>query len=91
MIFSKYATNMKTTNSQRSLRNLGLLLLLFEFNTNSLLTDIIDIIETSNKKARLSWITKHSCTVYKNYVYIITIQTIPVRPTKVDLIRGDDS
>ena len=54
MIFSKYATNLKTTNSQRSPRNLGLLLLLFEFNTNSLLTDIIDIIETSNKKARLS-------------------------------------
>ena len=31
IIFRKYTTNLKTTISQRSLRNLGLLLLLFEF------------------------------------------------------------
>ena len=33
-IFSKYATNLKTTISRRSLKTLGLLLLLFEFNNN---------------------------------------------------------
>ena len=48
IIFSKYATNLKTTISQRSLSNLGLLLLLFEFNNFSFLIDIIDnIIITS--------------------------------------------
>ena len=45
IIFSKY---LKTTISQRSLSNLGLLLLLFEFNNFSFLIDIIDnIIYTS--------------------------------------------
>ena len=47
-IFSKYATNLKTTISQRSLKNFGLLLLLFEFDNFSILIDIIDnIINTS--------------------------------------------
>ena len=32
---------------------------------------------------RLSGITKHGCT--HNYIYILTIQTISVGPTKVDL------
>ena len=35
IIFSKYATNLKTTISKRSLRHLGLLLLLLEFNNFS--------------------------------------------------------
>ena len=42
IIFNKYATNLKTTISQRSLKHLGLLLLLFEFNNFSFLLDIID-------------------------------------------------
>ena len=42
IIFNKYATNLKTTISQSSLRNLGLLLLLFEFNHFSFVIDIID-------------------------------------------------
>ena len=42
IIFSKYATNLKTTISQRSLRNSGVLLLLFEFNNFSFLIKIID-------------------------------------------------
>ena len=41
-IFNKYATNLKTTISRRSLRNSGLLLLLFEFNNFPFLIDIID-------------------------------------------------
>ena len=41
IIFNKYATNLKTTKSQRSLRNSSLLLLLFEFNNFSFLIDII--------------------------------------------------
>ena len=41
-IFSKYTTNLKTTISQRSLRNLGLLLFLFEFNNFSFIKHIID-------------------------------------------------
>ena len=32
IIFNKYATNLKTTITQMSLRNSGVLLLLFEFN-----------------------------------------------------------
>ena len=48
IIFIKYTTNLKTMISQRSLRNLNLLLLLFEFNNFSFLIDIIDnIINTS--------------------------------------------
>ena len=48
IIFSKYATNLKTTISHRSLNNLGLLLLLLEFNNFSFLIHIIDnIIITS--------------------------------------------
>ena len=35
IIFNKYPTNRKTTISQRSLRNSGLLVLLFEFNNFS--------------------------------------------------------
>ena len=35
IIFSIYATSLKTTISQRSLKNLGLRLLLFEFNNFS--------------------------------------------------------
>ena len=42
IIFNKYATNLNTTISQRSLINSGLLLLLFEFNNFSCLIDIID-------------------------------------------------
>ena len=42
IIFNKYRTNLKTTISQRSLRNSSLLLLLFEFNNFSFLIDIID-------------------------------------------------
>ena len=42
IIFNKYATNLITTISQRSLRNSSLPLLLFEFNNFSVLIDIID-------------------------------------------------
>jgi len=42
IIFSKYTTNLKTTISQTSPRNFGLLLLLFEFNNFSVIKDIID-------------------------------------------------
>ena len=42
IIFNKYATNLITTMSQRSLRISGLLLLLFEFNNFLLLIEIID-------------------------------------------------
>jgi len=42
IIFNKYTTNLKTSISQRSLRNSSLLLLLFEFNNFSFLIDIID-------------------------------------------------
>ena len=42
IIFSKYATNLKTTISQRSLRNSSLLLLLLELNFFSFLIDIIE-------------------------------------------------
>ena len=46
-IFSKYETNLKTMILQRSLKSLGLLLSLFEFNNFSSLIDIIDkIIDT---------------------------------------------
>jgi len=48
IIFNKYATNLKTTICQRSLKNLGLLLLLFEFNKFSFLKDIIDNIITTS-------------------------------------------
>ena len=48
IIFNKYATNLKTTISQRSLRNSGVFLLLFVFNNFLILIDIIDkIIYTS--------------------------------------------
>ena len=48
IIFNKYATNLNTKISQRSLINSGLLLLLFEFSNFSCLIDIIDnIIYTS--------------------------------------------
>ena len=44
----KYATNLKTTISQRSLSNLGLRIILFKFNNISILIDIIyNIIITS--------------------------------------------
>ena len=42
IIFNKYATNLKTMITQRSLRNSSLLLLLFEFNNFLFLIDIID-------------------------------------------------
>ena len=42
IIFNKYATNLKITISQRSLRNSSLLLLFFECNNFSFLIDIID-------------------------------------------------
>ena len=42
IIISKYTTNLKTTLSQRSLRDLGLHLLLFENNIFSFIKDIID-------------------------------------------------
>ena len=42
IIFSKYITNLETTISPRSLRNLGLFLFLFEFNNFSFFLDIID-------------------------------------------------
>jgi len=48
IIFRKSTTNLKTTISKRSLRNLGLLLLSFEFNNFSFIKDIINnIIYTS--------------------------------------------
>ena len=40
--FNKYTINLKMTISQRSLRNSGLILLLFEFNNFSFLIDIIN-------------------------------------------------
>ena len=42
IIFSKYATKLKTMINQRSLSSLGLLLLLFEFNNFSFFIDIMD-------------------------------------------------
>ena len=42
IIFSKYTSNLKTTISKGSLRNLGLLLLLFEINHFSFIKDLID-------------------------------------------------
>ena len=42
IMFNKYATNLKTMITQRSLRNSSLLLLLFEFNNFLFLIDIID-------------------------------------------------
>ena len=42
IILSKYTTNLKTKISQRSLRNLSLLLLLLEFNQFSFLIDTIN-------------------------------------------------
>ena len=48
ILFDKYATYLKTTISQRSLRNLVVLQLLFEFNNFSYSIDIINnIIYTS--------------------------------------------
>ena len=55
IIFSKYTINLKTTISQRSLRNLNLLLLLFEFNKFLFLIDLIDnIINTKGSAVSLS-------------------------------------
>ena len=42
IIFSKYATNLKTTISQKSLKNLSFLLLLFKSNNFSFKKDTID-------------------------------------------------
>jgi len=42
IIFSKYGTNLKTTISQRSLRNSSLILLLLELNNFSFLIDLIN-------------------------------------------------
>ena len=42
IIFNNYTTNLKTTISQKSLRNSSLLLLLFNFYNFSFLIDIID-------------------------------------------------
>ena len=48
IIFNKHTTNLKTIISRRSLRNLSLLLLLFEFNSFFFLINKIDnIINTS--------------------------------------------
>ena len=48
IIFSKYATNLKTTIYHRSLKKWGLLLVLFKFNNISCLINIItNIIKTS--------------------------------------------
>ena len=67
VIFGKFSTNLKTTISQRSLKNLGLLLLLFEFNSFSFLIDISDnIITTSGSRDQNS----HQC-----HCSIIVIQT----------------
>ena len=58
IIFRKYATNLKMTISQRSLKKLRLRLLLFEFNNFSFKKNIIDnIIYTSVKsdKNSLQW------------------------------------
>ena len=49
IIFRKSTTNLKTMISQRSLKNLGLLLLSFEFNNFSFIKDIINnIIPTTD-------------------------------------------
>ena len=42
IMFNKYSTNLKTTISQWSLRNSGVLLILFELNNVSILIDITD-------------------------------------------------
>ena len=47
IIFNNYATNLKMTISQRSLRISGLRLLLFIFKNFSIFIDIINIIHTS--------------------------------------------
>ena len=51
IIFNKHTTNLKTIISRRSLRNLSLLLLLFEFNNFSFLIEIIDNIIYASKHA----------------------------------------
>ena len=51
-IFNKYPTNLETKISQRSLKNLGFLLLSFEFNNFSSLTEIIgNIIESREQNS----------------------------------------
>ena len=58
IIFSKYATNMKTTITQRCLKNLGLLLSLFEFDNFSFVIDKIDNIiytSVSHDQNSLQW------------------------------------
>ena len=57
IIFNKYAPNLKTSISQRSLsrlRNLSLFLLLFDFNNFSFLIDKIDIIIYASDVTRTS-------------------------------------
>ena len=51
IIFRKSTTNLKTMISQRSLKNLGLLLLSFEFNNFSFIKDIINNIIPTNDNA----------------------------------------
>ena len=51
IIFNKYATNLKTTISQRSLRNSSLLLLLFEFDINDIINNIFYVTGTCHQNS----------------------------------------
>ena len=73
-IFSKYATNLKTTISQRSLSNLGLLILLFKFNNFSFLIDIIDNIITYSPLVRITSTELQPMSVqYTGHVFSVCI------------------
>ena len=78
IIFSKYATNLKTTISQRSLKNSGLLLILFEFNHFSFLIDIIDnIIDVSVSSDQNSHQWQCSIIVTCCRLYHVTMTSLP--------------
>ena len=54
IIFSIYATSLKTTISQRSLKNLGLRLLLFEFNNFSYIKTSVSRDQTPTNDSAVS-------------------------------------
>ena len=62
IIFNKYATNLITTMSQRSLRISGLILLLFEFNNFSFLIDNLNVWITGPELQPMA--VKYYCHVY---------------------------
>ena len=77
ILFDKYATNLKTTISQRSLRNLVVLQLLIEFNNFSYSIDIINnIIYTSGPCHELA-LQPMECSIVKKKCASVCI-TCPV-------------